>query len=310
MTNLRARALMHALFLQLIFALTISQQVFSQETQTTPRPAHEAAPTVEKATVADETRAQSPAVAAATTAQPSTVEPRAASKRVSFTFQTASLVAPRESQSDASRSFAFDAEADSSARSFAKRALSGVQQTATAPYTPLTSEQKMRRAFKSAFLTPQAYALPFVSAVITEWGEDDLPHKDTDDRIADGLSRFAIKFGRRSTSVMLTNGVYASLFKQDPRYERGDRSKGFASRALHAASRVFITRGDNGRHQPNYSRFAGQLSSSALSNLWEQSTPGHDRIGADATFRRFGTSFITGAFFNVVREFLPDILKR
>jgi hypothetical protein len=128
--------------------------------------------------------------------------------------------------------------------------------------------------------------------------------------VADGLSRFAIKFGRRSTSVMLTNGVYASLFKQDPRYERADPSKGFAERALHAASRVFITRGDNGKHQPNYSRFAGQLSASALSNLWEQSTPGHDRIGADATFRRFGMSFISGAAFNVIREFLPSIFKK
>jgi hypothetical protein len=166
----------------------------------------------------------------------------------------------------------------------------------------------MRRAFKSAFLSPQAYALPLVSAIITEAGEDDLPHKETEDRVADGLSRFAIKFGRRSTNNLLGGGVYASLFRQDPRYERaGDKSAG--ARVLHAASRVFVTRGDNGKLQPNYSRFAGQLSSSALSNLWEQSTPGHDRIGTDATFRRFGTSFVTGMVFNVLREFAPDIKK-
>jgi len=179
-----------------------------------------------------------------------------------------------------------------------------MQQTgATTTFTPRTSEEKMRRAFKSAFLSPEAYAVPFLSAVITEVGEDDLPHKETDDRIADGLSRFAIHFGRRSTAVILSNGVYASMFKQDPTYEHADPGKGVGARVLHAASRVFVARGDNGKLQPNYSRFAGQLSASALSNLWEQNTPGHDRIGVGPTFRRFASSFLSGAVLNIVREF-------
>lgn len=311
MSNLRIRPLLPTVFLQLLFLLTFSQHAFSQEAQTNaPRPAQtESTVAEEKAITRDEAGEQPPVVTATTTAPRSSVELFDTSKRTSFTSQSASFVVTQpELKANSARAFAFDAVAQTSAKSFASRALSGTQQTAT--YTPLTSDEKMRRAFKSAFLTPAAYALPFVSAVITEVGEDDLPHKDTDDRVADGLSRFAIKFGRRSTTVLLSNGVYASLFKQDPRYERADPNKGFAARALHAASRVFITRGDNGKYQPNYSRFAGQLSGSALSNLWEQSTPGHDRIGADATFRRFGSSFLTGALFNVVREFLPGILGK
>jgi hypothetical protein len=303
-----------ALFLQLTFALTISQHAFSQEAQTVaPRPAQDVATiaaAVEKAAAGDEACEQSPTVAS-NPAEHSNVAPLDASKRTSFTSQTAIFVAPRELKAVApARTFAFDANAGSSSQSFPALTLAGGQQPAPpAPYTPLTSGEKMRRAFKGAFLSPQAYALPFLSAVITEWGEDDLPHKETDDRVADGLSRFAIKFGRRSTTIVLSNGVYASMFKQDPRYERAAPGTGFAARTLHAASRVFVTRGDNGKHQPNYSRFAGQLSGSALSNLWEQSTPGRDRIGADATFRRFGSSFVTGMFSNVLREFLPDILK-
>jgi hypothetical protein len=293
-----------ALFLQLIFALTISQQAFSQETQTAPRPAQAAvAAAVEKTPAKDEACEQSSAATVAATASPrSSIELLDTAKRTSFASQPASFIAPRESNTSATRAFTFDANVQASAKSFANPALSGAPQPAT--YTPLTSDEKMRRAFKSAFFTAEAYAVPLLSAIITEAGEDDLPHKDTDDRVADGLSRFAIQFGRRSTAVILSNGVYASLFKQDPRYERADPSKGFAGRALHAASRVFVTRGDNGRHQPNYSRFAGQLSASALSNLWEQNTPGHDRIGVGPTFRRFGTSFITGAALNIVREFL------
>ncbi|HEY0100671.1 MAG TPA: hypothetical protein VGB76_17120 [Pyrinomonadaceae bacterium] len=309
MTNLRIRAFLPVIFLQLIFALTNTPHAFSQATQTAPPPAQAVATTGEKATAGDEACEQSSVVNGDAAKRPG-VELLDARKRTSFTSQHASLISsPRELKTGAARSFAFDANARSSSDSFANQTNPGGQ-AATATYTPLTSNQKMRRAFRSAFLTPQAYALPFASAVLTEWGEEDLPHKDTDDRVADGLSRFAIKFGRRSTTVLLSNGVYASLFKQDPRYERADRTRGVAARALHAASRVFITRGDNGRHQPNYSRFAGQLSGSALSNLWEQSTPGRDRIGTDATFRRFGMSFVTGALSNVIREFLPGILGR
>jgi hypothetical protein len=290
----------------LVFALTTAQHAFSQETQTAaPRPAQDLAVVAkERADAKDEACEQSPVVGAATATLASTIEQPGASKRVLFSSQPAAGdAASREFKIGASRSFASDAISESSLKPLANLALSGGQQTTAATYEPLTSGQKMRRSFRSAFFTAEAYAVPLLSAIITEAGEDDLPHKDTDDRVADGLSRFAIHFGRRSTAVILSNGVYASAFKQDPRYERADPSKGFAARALHAASRVFITRGDNGRHQPNYSRFAGQLSASALSNLWEQNTPGHDRIGVAPTFRRFGSSFITGAALNIVREF-------
>ncbi|HEX5706648.1 MAG TPA: hypothetical protein VFX96_05100 [Pyrinomonadaceae bacterium] len=178
-----------------------------------------------------------------------------------------------------------------------------------ATYTPLTPGQKMRRAARNAFLSPTGYLRTAISATITEATEEDLPHKDTDDRVADGLSRFAIKFSSRATRTLLGSGVYPVLFKQDPRYERST-SKNIARRALHAASRVFVTRGDGGGLQPNYSRFAGAFSASALSNLWEQSTPGRDRIGWDATARRFVSSFPDDMLNNILfREFLPDIIK-
>ncbi|HEV2762064.1 MAG TPA: hypothetical protein VGV38_03635 [Pyrinomonadaceae bacterium] len=169
-------------------------------------------------------------------------------------------------------------------------------------YTPLTSEQKMKRAFKSAFLSPAGYAWTAFNAAITEAGEDDLPHKDTEDRIADWGSRFAIQFGRRATRSLLGSGVYPVIFKQEPRYIKSNK-KGFGARAVYAVSRVFVTRGDNGNSQFNISRVAGNISASALSNLWEQNTPGHDRIGTGPTFRRVATMFISDAIFNVFREF-------
>ncbi|MDX6271035.1 MAG: hypothetical protein QOD28_2258 [Acidobacteriota bacterium] len=317
MTTLRARVFLPALFVQLFIALAISQPAFSQETQAGARQSPPTATTnTTTAATGEKVAPQVEACEQPSAAVAASIEQIGAGKKTTDTAasQPSSFAPAQTLKVGSARAFSFAADARPSSKVFdapsdlrATDSTGGAQQTGADVYTPLTSEQKMRRAFKSAFLSPQAYALPLVSAIITEAGEDDLPHKDTDDRVADGLSRFAIKFGRRATNNLLGGGVYASLFKQDPRYERAAEGKGFGARVAHAASRVFVTRGDNGKHQPNYSRFAGQLSSSALSNLWEQSTPGHDRIGTDATFRRFGTSFITGAIFNVLKEFLPDI---
>lgn len=192
----------------------------------------------------------------------------------------------------------------------ANRRGGGQTATANGTFAPLTAGEKTKRAFRSAFLSPQGYALTAIGATITEAGERDQPHKTTEDRVADGLSRFAINFGTRATRVLLGSGVYPVLLKQDPRY-RPSPKKGFGARLSHAASRVFVTDGDDGRPQPNYSRLAGHFSASALANVWQRSTPGHDRIGVDATFSRFGFSVGFDVLQHILfKEFGPDILRR
>jgi hypothetical protein len=175
---------------------------------------------------------------------------------------------------------------------------------------PLTPGQKMRRAFRGAFLSPTPYAFSAFSATLTQLREKELPDKDFEDELGDWASRFARTFATRTTRSIFTNGVYASLFRQDPRYHR-PTNKGFGARLAYAVSRVFVTRDDDGNTEPNYSRIAGSMTASALANVWERSTPGHDRIGTDATLRRFGRYFIYDAASNVVfREILPTIFGR
>jgi hypothetical protein len=173
---------------------------------------------------------------------------------------------------------------------------------------PLTAGEKVGGALRGAFLSPLPYAMSAFSAGITQVKEDRLPHKDNGDEAADWGSRAARSFATRTTSSVFTRGVYPALFKQDPRYEPS-RSRKFGPRVAHALGRVFVTRDDDGNLEPNYSRFAGALTASALANVWERSTPGHDRIGTDATLRRFGRSFISASISNVfLREFGPDII--
>lgn len=174
---------------------------------------------------------------------------------------------------------------------------------------PLTAEQKIGRSFRAAFLRPTPYLMSILTAGITQLGEENLPHKDTEDEVADWGSRAARRFATRSATTLFASGFYPALFKQDPRYERS-RSKGIGRRTLHAVSRVFVTRDDDGNLEPNYSRFAGVMTASALANVWEHSTPGRDRVGPDATLRRFARSFATGALSNIIfREFGPDIIR-
>ena len=176
------------------------------------------------------------------------------------------------------------------------------------PFVPLTAEQKVKRSLRGAFLNPASYAIAAFNGGIRQIGEDRLPHKDTGDEVADWGSTTARVFATRSTYAFFGNGVYPALFRQDPRYERSPK-KGVGNRVAHAVSRLFVTRGDNGKHQPNVSRFAGAATSSAMANIWERSTPGHDRLGADATLKRFGMTFVSGAIGNLFREFVPDIFN-
>ncbi len=184
----------------------------------------------------------------------------------------------------------------------------GTAQADSAP-APLTAGKKMNCAFHAAFLSPMGYASTAIGATITEARERHQPQKMTNDRIADGFSRFAISTATRTTGIMLGSGLYPVIFKQDPRY-RYSGKQGFGPRTLYAVGRVFVTDGDNGRLQPNYSGLAGNITTSALANIWERNTPGARRIGGRPTLQRFGSSIGFGMLSNIVfKEFWPDIKK-
>ncbi|HZT61377.1 MAG TPA: hypothetical protein VFA21_22410 [Pyrinomonadaceae bacterium] len=206
---------------------------------------------------------------------------------------------------DASR--AAGATQDSQSGAAQKGALAAPQSGAAR--APLTADKKISRAFRHAFFSPVPYATSALSAAYTEWRDDKPPAKTTGDAFADWGSRTARNFATGSTKALFAYGFYPALLRQDPRYE-SSQSKKRGERLKHAVSRVFVTRGDNGSLQPNYSLLAGDMTASAMANIWEHSTPDHNRIGTGPTFQRFGWQLVDDAINNVVfREFGPDIKK-
>ena len=114
--------------------------------------------------------------------------------------------------------------------------------------------------------------------------------------------RYGAALANHTSGTLLGKAVYPSIFHQDPRYfYKGKGSIG--SRALYAISRTVITRGDNGRWEPNYSNILGHFSAAAISNLYY---PASDR-GASLTAVNSLAGIGGGAVSNLVREF---ILKR
>ncbi len=79
--------------------------------------------------------------------------------------------------------------------------------------------------------------------------------------------RLGALYANGVTDVMAGEAILPSLLHQDPRYfYQGTGTK--RSRAFHALSSAFISKGDSGRWEPNYSNIGGDLAAGALSNIY------------------------------------------
>src|SRR5262249_29849371 len=133
---------------------------------------------------------------------------------------------------------------------------------------PMTVGEKFGLFAKKSFLSPGAYALSILSGVYGEWTDDknNHHHANPGDFAADSGTRAARAFAFRANANFFEKFIFASTFKQDPRYHRSDK-KG-AAKIGHAISRVFVTQGDrNGKDEFNISFIAGGLAASGMANL-------------------------------------------
>jgi hypothetical protein len=102
----------------------------------------------------------------------------------------------------------------------------------------------------------------------------------------------------------MTEGIYPSLLHQDPRYFRRGKGK-FLSRLGYSASQIFITHGDSGHTQINFSELAGNSTAVAISMAYY---PENRDVG-DAV-SSLGTQLGVDMVANILKEFAPDITRK
>jgi hypothetical protein len=160
---------------------------------------------------------------------------------------------------------------------------------------PLTAGQKFHLAVRSAtdpveFLGDSAQAgAQYYAGTFPGYGYG----------ISGYGKRFAAAYGDGLFARMIGSAVLPSLLHQDPRYfYKGSGTK--KSRVLYALTRVLITRGDDGRMEPNYSQIGGSFLGGAISNAYH---PAADRgIGLTITNGLIDTA--GHAADNLIREFV------
>ena len=119
-------------------------------------------------------------------------------------------------------------------------------------------------------------------------------------------------YGERFGSNLAYNGIRQTVtygtsivFHEDNRYFASHKN-GFWARTGYAALSTVVAQHPDGRRVFSVSSVTGIVAASAISSIWGPSSfKGVDNIAANA-----GLSLITTAGFNIVREFLPDVLHR
>ena len=160
---------------------------------------------------------------------------------------------------------------------------------------PLNTKQKFNLALHS-ILDP----VEFIGTGVVAGAEQ---ANNTFSGYGQGAQGYAKRYGATYTddvlARMIGSAVLPSLLHQDPRYfYKGSGS--VRSRLFYAISRAVVTRGDNGKDQPNYSHVLGSFAAGGLSNLYH---PAGDR-GVALTLSNGLIETAGSAVDNLVREFL------
>ena len=165
---------------------------------------------------------------------------------------------------------------------------------------PMTVGEKFTYFAKASFMPPGPYVQSVFTGMWSELFDNNEGKEDTiDDYFADSMTRAARSFGNRAANNFFEKFLYASIFRQDPRYHRSGKT-GTGARIGYAVSRLFITRGDRGGSQFNISYLGGGLSGAFASKEWQR----EEKQNRNDTLRRWGNHLIITAMSNILREFL------
>lgn len=164
---------------------------------------------------------------------------------------------------------------------------------------PLTAKEKLQFSVLEQ-LRPYSLFTPILAA-----GWEHLV--DSNPRYGSDKAGFGERLGaaviRQTSQTVLSDGVFAAAFRQDPRYYRKGSGK-FMDRAIYSATRILETRTDAGIKETNYSELFGYAGAAALTMTYYPDV--------SATWPKTAQGYIVSlgasALGNEVHEFLPDVI--
>jgi hypothetical protein len=166
---------------------------------------------------------------------------------------------------------------------------------------PLKPAEKMKVSLDDSF-DPSAFLVAGIFAGISMAERQYTPFGTG----AQGFGKYyGDAFADQAIGNIMTEGLFPVALHQDPRYfVKG--TGGFWKRTGYAMSREFITRGDDGLSHFNTSELAGNAVAAGISNLYYPAT---DRSFGN-TANKWGQQIALDTFFNVTKEFWPDVRNK
>jgi hypothetical protein len=170
----------------------------------------------------------------------------------------------------------------------------------SAPFVPIPSKRKFYIAAKDSF----DYPVYLASAAFAGLYQLENENPSFGQGVKGYAKRFASSYGDQAIGNMMTEAIFPSLLREDPRYFRiGAGSGSNWHRVGYALTRVFVVRTDKGKWDFNYSEWLGNGATVAISNLYY---PADTRNVGD-NMEKLGIQVGTDAFSQVLKEFWPDI---
>lgn len=167
-------------------------------------------------------------------------------------------------------------------------------------YAPITASQKFKVASEDTF-DRGTVALSAIFA-----GESQLSNSNRSfgQGTAGAAQYLGAAYADFAIGNFMTEGVFPTILHQDPRYFRRGTGSGW-SRLGYSLGQIFITHGDSGRTQFNFSEVIGNSTAVAISEAYYRDNRTAKDAGSELALQ-LGVDM----FGNVLKEFWPDMERK
>jgi hypothetical protein len=167
-------------------------------------------------------------------------------------------------------------------------------------YKPLTPKEKFGIASQDSF----DRGTVGLAALFAGEGQLAQSEKSFGDGGAAYGRYFATAYADLVIGDFMSEGIYPSLFHQDPRDFRRGTGRGW-SRLGYAVGQIFWTHTDSGGTQFNYSEIAGNATAVAISQAYYP-----DSRDVSSAVSKLGSQIGVDMASNILKEFWPDLRRK